>query len=82
MASGQGFDGVHCRVQPAGHLVGRLGSRVGDAERMPGERERLQVVSLGVLDLFPVLDRGLSRRHHRRGLRVILIRLGPSLTSL
>ena len=48
---------------------------------MQGERERLQVLAIGVLDRFPALDRGVARRHHRPGLGGIIVRVGAPLRS-
>ena len=62
------FNGLHDRVQLTGDLRRRLGRRVGDAERMQGERECLQVVAIRALHLGPLLDLGLSRRHQCLGL--------------
>ena len=65
MAFSQGFDGLNCRLQSALDLRGCLGSRVRDTERMQRERERLQVLSIRPLHLFPSLHLGSLRFHLR-----------------
>ena len=57
------FKGLSSRLPLTGDLRRRLGSRVGDAERMQGERQRLQVGALRALHLGAMLACALSRRH-------------------
>jgi hypothetical protein len=74
-------DGLHFRLQATVDLLGCLGRGVQETERVPRERQRLQVVPIRATHLFPALHCGSTRLHRRPGFWVVMIRLGQRRVS-
>jgi len=67
MATGQRFDGLHCRGEPVCDLGGGLWQGVRNAKGMQRQREGFEVVPVGTLELLPLLHFRLFGRHEGLG---------------